>query len=192
MMRLTLIKIVRGALLLGGLAMFVTSCSTPVAKFSADRDTYNGGDTVRLKNESTGADGFEWFLNDQAIGNSHELVYVLDKKAKGPLVFKLKANNGEKSSAVASKTVMATTPLGTVTAWSTFPGVEVIQVSDDKEEPAGLTAAGFTDNPGCGSEGAITLVLTPGTYTIDGASAITRSRRVVEVQDNDCVSLKMH
>jgi hypothetical protein len=191
-MRTTLIKIVRGALLLLGLALFVTSCSGPVAKFSTDRKSYLGGDTVHMKNESTGAELFEWSLNDRPIGVAQELSFILDTKAKGPQVFKLKASVEGGPSSTATQTVMATTPLGTVTAWSTFPGVEIIHVTGENEQSVGVTATGYTADPGCGSEGCITMALSPGTYTIDGTSSITRSRRIIELQDNACVSVKMH
>ena len=185
-------RIVKGAVLMLCFSVAVISCSGPVAKFSTDRSSYVGGDTVHIKNESTGAEVFKWFLNGQPIGEAHELSFILDPKAKGPQVFKLDASVEGGPVSSASQTVMATTPLGTVTAWSTFPGVEIIQVNNENEQSLGITATGYTADPGCGSEGCITLALAPGTYTIDGTSSITRSRRVVELQDNACVSVKMH
>lgn len=166
-------------------------CSGPEARFTTDKKEYNGGDTVYLKNLSLAADSFVWLLNDREIGHAQDLNVVLAANAKGPQVFGLKAMSGDKSS-VATQTIMATTVLGTITAWSTFGGMEIISVSQNGEETVGLTSSGYQNDPGCSAAGCVTLLLPPGTYTIDGRSEITRSRRVVELAADECQSIKMH
>lgn len=174
------------------MALLLTSCSSPAAEFTANVDTCKPGDTVHLENKSRGSDIFEWYLNDQQIGNTENLSYVVGETESGPLVFKLVASAEGKQASMATRTVMVVATTGTVSVWSTFPGLEVLRVKEEAEESAGTTTQGFTDDPGCNAGGCVAVVLVPGTHTIDGVSPITRTRRIIAISAGECASVKMH
>ena len=173
-------------------ALLCGSCSNPAADFSVNGQSFKPGDTFHLENKSKGSDIFEWFLNENKIGNAGNLSYVVGPADQGILTFKLIASAEGKPASLSTKTVLVEATTGTVTVWSTFPGVEIKHVSEKNEEPAGSTSSGYQEDPGCAGAGCVVLSLAPGTHTIDGISSVTRTRRIVEVNAGECTAVKMH
>lgn len=169
----------------------MAACSQPDPGFGLGSDSYKAGDTIKISNSSKGAERYEWYVNEKQVSTEKDLTYVPDAGIAGVFTITLKIYDGDKS-AQTTKTVQVTSPLGTITAWSTFAGVEIFKISDGKAELLGITTGGFDEDPGCGAASAVSISLAPGTYTIDGASDITRSRRIAEVYEGSCISLKMH